>query len=56
MHGDVVLCAVEDLDDERVAVANLEGGSRVLAIHSDDFVTLAQPLHWRCLHLFTKAM
>ena len=51
MDGDVVLRPVDDVDHERVALPDLQRRPRVLPVHRDDVVRLAQPLHWRLLDL-----
>lgn len=52
MDSDVVLRSVGDVDDEGIAVANLDGRTGELTVHGDDVVGLAQPLQWRRLYLF----
>ena len=51
MDGDVVLRPVDDVDDERVALPDLQRRPRELPVHRDDVVRVAQPLHRRLLDL-----
>lgn len=51
MDGGVVLRPVDDVDDERVTLPDLQRRPRVLPVHRDDVVRLAQPLHRRLLDL-----
>ena len=49
VDGDVVLRPVDDVDDERVALPDLQRRPRELPVHRDDVVRVAQPLHRRLL-------
>jgi hypothetical protein len=51
VDGGVVLRPVDDVDDERVTLPGLQRRPRVLPVHRDDVVRLAQPLHRRLLDL-----
>lgn len=52
MDGDIVASFVDNIDDESVAIVNFQGRTRVLPVHRDGVVGVAQPLHFGCLNLF----
>ena len=51
MNCDVVFGLVDDIDDESIAIIDLQCRPWELPVHGNGIVGFAQPLHWRGLNL-----
>ena len=51
MNGDVLVSLVDDLDDNCIALASIDGGAGVLAVDSKDVLGAAEPGAWSFLYL-----
>lgn len=54
VNRDIVFSLILDVDDEGVAVPDLNGWPRKHPIHRDDVMGVAQPLHWCFLNLYVS--
>jgi hypothetical protein len=43
VHGDVLFCLIDDLDNDGIALPSIDGGTRKLTIYSQDILCVAKP-------------